>query len=110
MKTVAILASDDMMPDCENPREDSFERDEQMAKLKPAFAAVGLRLDLIRWREAVKNAVNYDAMLPLFVWDYFQDKGSSFLTEMAGLPPSTALFNPLPVLRWNLDKSYLCAN
>ena len=39
MKKVAILASDNMLPGHPEQRADFFERDEQMAKLVPAFAA-----------------------------------------------------------------------
>ena len=47
MKKVAILASENMMPGHPNERSDFFERDEQMAKLIPAFKAHGMELDLI---------------------------------------------------------------
>ncbi|MDA8708828.1 hypothetical protein N9M10_05575, partial [Hellea sp.] len=83
MKKVAILASDNMMPSHPQEREDSFEREEQMGKLIPAFAAQGMALDLIRWREAAGRADDYDAMLPLFVWDYFEGNEAAFTAEMA---------------------------
>lgn len=107
MKKVAILASDNMMPGHANEREDSFERDEQMGKLVPAFAAEGLALDLIRWRDAASLASLYDAMLPLFVWDYFEGNDEAFTAEMAQAAQHTSLYNPFDVLRWNLEKSYL---
>ena len=64
MKKIAILASDNMMPGNPDERGDSFERDEEMSKLVPAFAAKGMKVDLVPWREAAARAGDYDAMLP----------------------------------------------
>ena len=107
MKKIAILASDNMMPGHANEREDSFERDEEMGKLVPAFAAQGMELDLIRWRDAAEKADDYDAMLPLLVWDYFEGNEAAFTAEMANAETKTKLFNNFKTLRWNANKSYL---
>ncbi|MDB2437296.1 hypothetical protein N9W89_01155 [Hellea sp.] len=107
MKKVAILASDNMMPGHPQEREDSFEREEQMGKLVPAFAAQGMALDFIRWREAAGRADDYDAMLPLFVWDYFEGNEAAFTAEMAKVDARTKLFNNYKTLKWNADKAYL---
>ena len=107
MKKIAILASDNMMPGHANEREDSFERDEEMGKLVPAFAAQGMELDLIRWRDAAEKADDYDAMLPLLVWDYFEGNEAAFTAEMAKAETKTKLFNNFKTLRWNANKSYL---
>lgn len=107
MKKVAILASDNMMPGHPNQRDDFFERDEEMGKLIPAFAAQGIKLDLIRWREAAEKADDYDAMLPLLVWDYFEGNEAAFTAEMAKAEAKTKLFNRFKTLNWNSNKSYL---
>ena len=107
MKKIAILASDNMMPGHANEREDSFERDEEMGKLVPAFAAQGMELDLIRWRDAAEKADDYDAMLPLLVWDYFEGNEAAFTAEMSKAETKTKLFNNFKTLRWNANKSYL---
>lgn len=107
MKKIAILASDNMMPGHANEREDSFERDEEMGKLVPAFAAQGMELDLIRWRDAAEKADDYDAMLPLLVWDYFEGNEAAFTAEMAKAETKTKLYNNFKTLRWNANKSYL---
>ena len=107
MKKIAILASDNMMPGHPEERGDSFERDEEMGKLVPAFAAQGMSLDLIRWREAAAKADDYDAMLPLLVWDYFEGNEAAFTAEMAKAETKTKLFNNFKTLRWNANKSYL---
>lgn len=109
MRKVAVLASDNMMPNSEKEREDAFERDEQMGKLVPAFAVHGMILDLVRWRDAASVAKNYDAMLPLLVWDYFEGNQEKFISEMAKVDSQTHLFNSFNTLRWNSDKIYLDA-
>jgi glutathione synthase/RimK-type ligase-like ATP-grasp enzyme len=107
MKTAAVLASDNLLPNAENPRVDVFELEEEMGKLIPAFKEYGIKLDLIRWREAAENAKSYDAMLPLLVWDYFEGNEDAFMREMAQASQHTEIFNPFDVLKWNADKSYL---
>ncbi len=107
MKKVAILASDNMMPGHPDERADFFERDEEMGKLVPAFAAQGMALDLIPWRGASEKADEYDAMLPLLVWDYFEGNEIAFTAEMAKIEAKTKLFNKFSTLKWNANKSYL---
>lgn len=107
MLSVAILVSDNMLPDSEDARTDLFELEEQMGKLVPAFAAHDMKLDLVRWREAAEKAEHYSAMLPLFVWDYFEGNEKAFLNEMAKVDSKTNLFNPYSVLKWNAVKNYL---
>ena len=107
MKKIAILASDNMIPGALNERADSFERDEQMSKLIPAFAAQDMKLDLIPWRGSSEVAENYEAILPLFVWDYFEGNEAAFTAEMAKVEAKTSLFNDFSTLKWNSNKSYL---
>ncbi len=106
-RKIAILASDNMMPDSKAPRGDIFEREEQMAKLRPAFADLGMELDLVRWRQAPDLADKYDAMLPLLVWDYAEGNREAFLRAMAEICQKTNLFNRFDILKWNSNKSYL---
>ena len=105
-KKVAVLASDNMMPGAEDAREDAFERDEQMGKLVPCLAARGVACELVRWREAAERAGEFDAVLPLLCWDYWDDR-EAFLGEMERAAERTRVFNTPDVLRWNTDKIYL---
>ena len=107
MKKIAILASDNMMPGHPNARDDAFERDEQMGKIIPCFAAQGMQAELVPWRGAAERADDYAAMLPLFVWDYFEGNEAEFTAEMAKVEAKTKLFNSFKTLRWNSNKSYL---
>ena len=107
MKKVAILAADYMLAGQAGKQGDSVERDEQMGKIIPAFKAQGMNAELVRWRSAAKLASEFDAMLPLFVWDYFEGNETNFLKEMAKAEQKTELFNSFSVLQWNSEKTYL---
>lgn len=104
---VAILVSDNMMPGVEGARSDQFELEEQMGKLGPAFDAEGLTVELVRWRDAADRAEEFAAVLPLFVWDYYEGNEGEFLSEMAKIDARTKLFNGFEALKWNSNKSYL---
>jgi len=103
---VAILASDNMMPGAHDEREDGFERDEQMGKLVPALAALGAGCELRRWRDVEAIADEYNAVLPLFCWDYWESR-EEFLSAMDKAGERTRVINAPSLLRWNTDKAYL---
>ena len=107
MKKIAILASDNMMPGHPNERDDSFERDEEMGKIVPAFAALGMAAELVRWREIGARASEFDAVLPLLVWDYFEGNEEAFLAQLAKADATTNVFNNFKCVKWNVRKSYL---
>lgn len=107
MKKVAILASGNLLPGHPDLRTDAFELEEEIGKLRPAFAAFGMKLDVLNWREAAAMASEYDAMLPLLVWDYFESNQAEFLQAMAQICQKTELFNRFDVIQWNSNKSYL---
>lgn len=106
-KKIAILASGNMLPSNEGQREDVFELTEEMGKITPAFAEHGMDVSLINWRDAAARADEFDAMLPLFVWDYFEGNEADFLTEMAQIEKKCQVFNRFKVLKWNSNKNYL---
>jgi len=107
MKKIGLLVSGNMMPGNTEQREDAFERDEQMGKLVPAFADKGMDLELLLWRKVSEKAQDYDAMLPLMVWDYFEGNEEDFIAEMARVDQKTNLLNDFKTLKWNMNKSYL---
>ena len=106
-KKIAILVSGNLLPDSLDRREDVFELDEEIAKLTPAFAALGMDISLVNWRDAAEVSGDYAAMLPLFVWDYFEQNEEAFFAAMAQVGKNTNLYNPFKVLKWNANKSYL---
>ena len=107
MKKIALLISDNLLPDTKNGRPDIFELIEEEGKLTPALAAEGMELIQVRWREIESRAAEFDAILPLFVWDYFEGNEDAFLRAIAKAEAVTPVFNPFKMLKWNADKSYL---
>ncbi len=107
MKKAAVLVSDNLLPDAVDGRVDRFELVEEMEKLVPAFADKGILLERVRWREAASRAHEFDAMMPLFVWDYFEENEAAFLSEMKKASETTKIFNNFEILKWNCRKSYL---
>ena len=104
---IALLVSSNLLPDSSDTRVDVFEFDEEIATLTPAFAAEGMTLDARLWDDALDYAADYDALLPLMVWDYFEENEARFLATMDAAAKLTPVFNTPKTLRWNADKSYL---
>lgn len=107
MKRIGVLTYADLMPDSKVATGLENQRDEQARKLIPAFASKGLKLEFVDWRNAPKVASQFDAMLPLFVWDYFAGNEESFITAMDQVSSQTVLLNDLETLKWNSVKTYL---
>ena len=107
MKKVAILASGNLLPGHPDLRTDAFELEEEIGKLRPTFAAHGMKLDVLNWRDAPDVAGEYDAILPLLVWDYFESNQAEFLKAMAQICQKTELLNSFDIIQWNSNKAYL---
>lgn len=107
MPAIAVLASDNMIPGVAGQRDDFFERDEEMGKLVPACADLGITLEIIPWRKAADRATDFAAMLPLFVWDYFEGNEAALLQQLESAAQHSLILNPIELIRWNSDKSYL---
>lgn len=77
--------------------------------LPAAFAAAGVEAVPAVWSDATVNWRRFDRIVVRNPWDYFERVGEfrAWLdaVEAAGVP----LSNPLPLVRWNLDKRYLLA-
>ena len=104
---IALLASSNMMPGPGEKRSDVHEYEEELGSLTPAFAAHGMELEPRLWDDAADYAGEYDALLPLIVWDYFEEREAEFLSAMDAAAKQTTVLNPPKLLRWNADKSYL---
>lgn len=67
----------------------------------------GLRVDEISWRDPNADWDAYDLVVIRSPWDY-QQSCSQFLDVLARIDASRAnLQNPLTVVRWNVEKTYL---
>jgi glutathione synthase/RimK-type ligase-like ATP-grasp enzyme len=66
----------------------------------------GWRVDCLPWDEQADWA-NYDVVVIRSTWDY-HERPSHFLAVLVEIEQSgTRLINPLSLVRWNLDKTYL---
>lgn len=71
------------------------------------LAALGIEVETIPWRRPDVDWDRFDAVVIRSTWDY-QDDPEAFLASLRRIDASgAALFNPLEVVRWNLDKHYL---
>jgi len=72
----------------------------------PPLEALGWTVDTLPWREP-RDWSQYDAVYVGTPWDYPEDP-KAFLDTLAGIERAGAvLANPLALLRWNLEKTYL---
>ena len=66
----------------------------------------GWHVDCLPWDQQVDWA-GYDVVVIRSTWDY-HERPSHFLSVLAEIDRSdTRLYNPISLVRWNLDKSYL---
>ncbi len=68
-----------------------------------ALQAAGLTVDRVRWDDPAVNWDHYDLAVVRSCWDYAW-RLEEFLAWAASVP---RLRNPVEVLRWNTDKTYL---
>lgn len=80
--------------------------DEDMPPLLAALAAAGAAAELADWDDGAVEWSRFDAVLLRSAWDY-AERRDEFLSWAEGVASRTALFNSLPVVRWNSDKHYL---
>src|SRR5262245_29573961 len=74
--------------------------------LVPALAAAGVRAEAVPW-DAAADWTRFEAVLVLRVWDYFR-RVPEFTAWLARLERERVrCLNPIPLLRWNMDKRYL---
>lgn len=104
---IGFLACPGTLPGSPVRRADAHEHDHQVEALRAGFGPAGLDLIEIDWRAPLREFTGVPLVLLGTVWDY-QDHEAAFLArldELAAL--GVAVCNPLPMVRWNIDKSYL---
>ena len=69
------------------------------------LAARGWTVDEVPWRSGADWSA-YDVVVVRSPWDY-HDAPAEFFDVLAEIDRQTRLENPLPVMRWNLQKTYL---
>lgn len=107
MTRIGFLACADTLPGAGERRGDAFEHDLMVAALRPAFAARGMELVEIDWRDPLEAFDGLSLVLLGTAWDY-QDRKDEFLTRLDTLAArGIAVCNSPDVVRWNIDKTYL---
>lgn len=71
-----------------------------------ALRRAGAEVDVTAWDDPAVDWASYQRAVLRSTWDY-QDRMAEFLDWLAAVDQVTDLRNPLPVVRWNLDKRYL---
>jgi glutathione synthase/RimK-type ligase-like ATP-grasp enzyme len=108
MKKLAILLSRDLLPGSSDRRSDADLVDLELGMIAEAARPLGLDVRPLGWRAvAPTDLAGMDAVLPLAAWDY-QDDCDGFLAFLDTVSQAgCAVFNPLPLIRWNIRKTYL---
>lgn len=78
----------------------------QAALLEHLFAARGVHVSLLPWTTDT-DLSGYALAIPLMAWGYHRDMALWLAQLYRWETCGARLVNPLPVLRWNADKSYL---
>lgn len=99
---IAYLASQITIPGAPDRRLDAFEHDFMMESFNKAE---GVEIIDIPWDNDTDFS-HFDAAIIGTCWDY-QDRFSEFLEKLSVIDQQTLLLNPLNLIKWNADKSYL---
>ena len=76
--------------------------------LHRALEALGVECLQPSWDDPSFSWASCDLVIPRLTWDY-QDRAEDFLLWLARVDKESQLLNPLPLIRWNIDKRYLRA-
>jgi glutathione synthase/RimK-type ligase-like ATP-grasp enzyme len=70
------------------------------------LARLGWTVDTVSWRQTRVPWSQFDAVIIRSTWDYWHDI-DSFLAVLSGIDRQSRLANALPLVLWNLEKTYL---
>jgi len=70
------------------------------------MADLGWQVSIVSWRQTRIPWRAYDAVIIRSTWDYWDDV-DGFLAVLGQIDGATRLANPLPLVYWNLEKTYL---
>lgn len=80
--------------------------DDDLSPLLDACTRAGIDTQVRAWDDPSVAWSRFDAVLLRSTWDY-TDRLREFLDWCTLVSTQTRLLNPLPVVRWNIDKHYL---
>lgn len=81
-------------------------RDEDEALALPALRAAGVEVEVVVWDDPAVRWESYDRVVLRSAWDY-PERLDQFLPWLERVAAVTDLRNPVPMVRWSLDKHYL---
>ncbi|WP_344223216.1 ATP-grasp domain-containing protein [Paractinoplanes ferrugineus] len=81
-----------------------LDEDEELAL--PALRAAGVEAEVVNWDDPAVRWASYDRVVLRSTWDYPQRLGE-FRRWLDAVAEVTDLRNPVPMVRWSLDKHYL---
>lgn len=105
MRKIAYLVSANVLAHRREARSDAHEFTAQMAAIDGPCRQAGFALEAIVWDEGF-DPEHYEAVIVGPTWDYW-DKSARFVDVLSAASASRPLLNPLNVVRWNMDKTYL---
>jgi glutathione synthase/RimK-type ligase-like ATP-grasp enzyme len=70
------------------------------------LARLAWNVDTVPWRQSTTPWSAFDAVVIRSTWDYWHDL-DGFLGVLGAIDRQTRLANPLALVRWNLEKTYL---
>jgi glutathione synthase/RimK-type ligase-like ATP-grasp enzyme len=82
------------------------EVDLDMAPLLDALRSAGLTAEALAWDDPKADFAGASVTLLRSTWNY-QDRPAEFVAWVERTAKETSLYNPAPVVRWNVHKSYL---
>jgi len=94
MRTCAFLTTDDLA---------GFVTDDRLAEAP--FAELGWAVEHVPWRQP-GGWERYEAVVIRSTWDYHKHPGE-FLAVLEEIESASRLANPLELVRWNAQKTYL---
>jgi hypothetical protein len=103
---IAFLSAANMLKGHPNLRSDHWEHDLEFVPMHAACARRGIELQTVVWDDPALDICDFDACVIGTTWDY-TEKAELFFTTLERFSSQRPLFNPLPVVRWNLAKTYL---
>lgn len=105
MRAIAYLVSANVLAHRREARSDAHEFTEQFVAIDPACRQAGFALEPVVWDEGF-DVEAFDGVIVGPTWDYW-DKTERFLGVLDAASAVRPLLNPLNVVRWNMDKTYL---
>ncbi|HEX5838010.1 MAG TPA: hypothetical protein VFY26_09265 [Anaerolineales bacterium] len=106
MKEIAVLRCG-KLPSFVTWEVDLDELFEEDKLLVQGFQAQGVHARPVVWNDPAVDWNDFDIALIRSTWDYL-DEQEHFLEVLSRIEASSCrLFNPLPAVRWNIDKQYL---